>query len=110
MITISVIMSLNLPLNSIEMVREKDKIYEEAKKTMKTFERKYKYTSKKVAVHALSPYCLFFNTELFSSIKKEDRLEWWKAFRIVVASSWSYQFWIAFCEVMGLYEEEEEDY
>lgn len=109
-ITTSVTIAVNLPLNSIEMAREKDKSYKEAKKTMKAFEKKYKCTSKRAALQALSPYCLSYNKELFRSIKKEDRLEWWKAIRNVVASSKAYMFLIAFFDVMGLWCEEEEDY
>lgn len=105
-INTKLITELDLTLDSISEIREKDEKYKKAKKKIKFFEKKYGYNSKLMCAVALSPYVSEFDEKIFRSINKKDRTEWWKCMRLVVASSWSYKFWIAFFELIGLTENE----
>lgn len=109
-ITIGLIMDLDLPLDSTEMVQKKDAEYKKAKKEVELLEKKYGYTSRMVASVALSPYCSKYDEVVFRSIKKQDRYKWWKALRIIVSASFRYHFLLASGLLLDFNQEYDDNY
>lgn len=89
---------LGLPLNSTEMVRQKDETYKKAKKKVRRFEKKYAYKSNTVCPTWGPKY---YNVG-YNHIPQKDREEWFEAFKTVVSASRIYRFYIWFFRIMML--------
>lgn len=84
---------LGLPLDSKEQVRRKDNVYKKAKKKVKSFEKRYGLKSINVCRY-FTPKSPVFGNVSYDYIEGIVRIQWVENYEIIVASSYTYKFFI----------------